>query len=234
MQQLQPGLQNNNVINIIGRVASDFVFSHEVFSEGFYNFNAEVRRLSDNSDLLPITISDRLTAGLDIKPGQITSISGQIRSYNSYIESEGRNRLVLTIFAKEFAPLEDENAENLNDVYLNGYVCKPPIYRTTPFGREIADLLLAVNRSYNKSDYIPCIAWGRNAHFAGKFSVGDNVRVWGRMQSRIYQKKQPDGSVTERTAFEVSIAKLERDAKPADPIADVGETDEEAITKGEE
>lgn len=211
MQPQQQGVINNNQVNLIGRVASEFVFSHEVFGEGFYIFNMEIQRLSDNADILPVTISDRLTAGFDIKINQAIAVTGQIRSYNSYVESENHNRLVLTVFAKDFTLLDSETGENPNEVFLNGYVCKPPVYRTTPFGREIADILLAVNRSYNKSDYIPCIAWGRNARFTGKLAVGDNIRTWGRMQSRVYQKKQADGTVIERTAYEVSIAKMEFD-----------------------
>lgn len=211
MHQLA-NLQNNN-INIIGKILTELVYSHEVFGEGFYNMSVEVLRLSDNADVLPVTISERLMVKNDITVGSLIFITGQIRSYNNYVESEGRNRLILTIFARDYKLLEYETSENPNDVYLNGYVCKPPIYRTTPFGREITDLLLAVNRSYNKSDYIPCIAWGRNARFAGKLSVGDNIKIWGRMQSRNYQKKLETGEILEKVAFEVSLSKLEYDNK---------------------
>lgn len=209
----QDGLQNNNTIGIIGVISSEYVFSHEVFGEGFYNIDIEVSRLSDNSDILPVTISERLMDKKDFTIGSLIYITGQIRSYNNYIESENRNRLVLTVFARDYKILDIDANENPNDVYLNGYVCKHPVYRTTPFGREIADLLLAVNRSYNKSDYIPCIAWGRNARFANKLVVGDNIKIWGRMQSRNYQKKLEDGEILEKTAYEVSVSKLEYENK---------------------
>lgn len=203
----------NNSIVLIGVIASELEFSHEVFGEGFYCFNLEVSRLSENTDILPVTISERLITKGALEPGTSVKINGQIRSYNSYIEAEGRNRLVLTIFVKDFETLQDggEINENPNEAYLNGFICKPPNYRTTPFGREIADVLLAVNRSYNKSDYIPCIAWGRNSRFATKLTVGDNIRVWGRMQSRAYQKKLSEDESIEKIAYEVSISKLEYD-----------------------
>ena len=209
----EPG--GNNIINLCGRVMSECVFSHEVFGEGFYNFDLEVPRLSNNTDILPVTVSERLMDSGSFTPGLYVRIVGQIRSYNNYVESEGRNRLVLTVFVKDLSLLggEDETyGENPNEVFLNGYICKPPNYRTTPFGREIADILLAVNRSYSKSDYIPCIAWGRNSRFASKLAVGDNIKVWGRMQSRVYQKKtEGDDGFIERTAYEVSISKLSYD-----------------------
>lgn len=221
----QDSYSNNNNISLIGTVASDKVFSHEVYGEGFYNFTVEVERLSEASDILPVTISERIIDKEKFAVGETVYICGQIRSYNNYIESEGRNKLILTIFVRDMEILdgeidrrengdgeENENARyfrNPNDVRLNGYICKPPIYRTTPFGREIADILIAVNRSYNKSDYIPCIAWGRNARFSGKLAVGDNIRVLGRMQSRVYQKKLDETTFIEKTAYEVSISKLE-------------------------
>jgi len=203
----------NNQIGIAGKMYSDFTFSHEVYGEGFYRFETEVYRLSEASDILPVTISERIIDMSELSIGTWLYVSGQIRSYNSYVEADRRNKLVLTVFARDIEVLAEKTDEltdvNPNDVYLNGYICKPPIYRTTPFGREIADILLAVNRSYNKSDYIPCIAWGRNARFAGKLTVGSNIRVWGRMQSRPYQKRYDNGEVQEKTAYEVSISKIE-------------------------
>jgi len=205
----------NNHIGIAGRIYSDFEFSHELYGEGFYRFEIEIFRLSEASDILPVTISERIINMSSATVGTWIYIVGQIRSYNNYVEADRRNKLVLTVFARDIEILEGEEgpAEQLdvnpNDVYLNGYICKPPIYRTTPFGREIADILLAVNRSYNKSDYIPCIAWGRNARYAGKLAVGSNIRVWGRMQSRPYQKRYDSGEVLEKTAYEVSISKIE-------------------------
>ncbi|MDR2166770.1 MAG: single-stranded DNA-binding protein [Clostridiales bacterium] len=198
-----------NRINLLGEIASECEFSHDVFGEGFYSFKLLVPRLSDANDLLPITISERIMEGSRFSPGELIKISGQIRSYNNYIEKEGRNRLVLTVFAKDYEFCDVVGSENPNDVFLDGFICKPPIYRTTPFGREIADLLLAVNRSYNKSDYIPCITWGRNARYGAKLVVGDNIRISGRMQSRLYQKKLEDESMVEKTAYEVSVARIE-------------------------
>jgi len=200
----------SNKIGLFGKIASDCVFSHDVFGEGFYTFDLEVSRLSEASDILPCTISERIMDKEKFTPGQEISISGQIRSYNSYIEEEKRSRLVLTVFARDYE-MDDlvVAATNPNEVFLDGYICKPPIYRTTPFGREIADLLIAVNRSYNKSDYIPCIVWGRNARFGSKLTVGSRIRINGRMQSRGYQKKRDDGEVLEKVAYEVSVSKLE-------------------------
>ena len=199
----------NNHIGIAGRVHSDFEFSHEVYGEGFYRFEVEIYRLSEASDILPVTISERIIDMAEMNVGDWIYIMGQIRSYNNYVEEDRRNKLVLTVFARDIEVIEENIDLNPNDVFLNGFICKPPIYRTTPFGREIADILLAVNRSYNKSDYIPCIAWGRNARYAGKLSVGSNIRIWGRMQSRPYQKRFESGEVIEKTAYEVSISKIE-------------------------
>ena len=200
----------HNHISVIGKICSAFVYSHEVYGEGFYRFDLEIDRLSDTTDILPVTISDRIIDRAAMTPGAMVNVTGQIRSYNNYVEADRRNKLVLTVFARDIMVIAPEFATvNPNDAYLNGFICKPPVYRTTPFGREIADLLLAVNRSYGKSDYIPCIAWGRNARFAGGLAVGDNIQVWGRMQSRPYQKRYENGDIVEKTAFEVSISKLE-------------------------
>ena len=139
--------------------------------------------------------------------GDRVEITGQFRSYNCN-EPDG-NRLILTVFARDIVPLAEENYKNPNQLYLNGFICKPPVYRTTPFGREITDLLLAVNRSYNKSDYIPIIAWGRNARFAKSLEVGDNVKIWGRIQSRNYQKRISEEETITKTAYEVSINRME-------------------------
>ena len=201
----------NNHLVLIGKIISDKTFSHEIYGESFYLFNLEVPRLSGTEDIIPITISERLIANFDLTIGRKVVVEGQFRSYNSY-ENE-RNRLVLTVFAKdiiEYKEEEEEQKENKsNEVVLNGYICKKPIYRQTPFGREIADILLAVNRAYNKSDYIPCIAWGRNARFCENMEVGTEVKVVGRVQSRTYEKKFEDGRVEQRVAYEVSIGSLE-------------------------
>jgi len=199
----------NNFIDIGGRMASEFVFSHEIYGEGFYRFDVEVGRLSGAGDILPVTVSERIVDKKIMTLGQMVRINGQIRSYNNYVEADRRNKLVLTVFARDIELSANEPEDSPNDVFLDGYLCKPAVYRTTPFGREISDLLVAVNRSYNKSDYIPCIAWGRNARYAGKLEVGDRVRLWGRMQSRQYQKRLDNGDVLEKTAYEVSVSKVE-------------------------
>lgn len=198
----------NNYLVLIGKIISDKTFSHEIYGESFYVFNLEVPRLSGNEDIIPITISERLIANFDLTIGRKVVIEGQFRSYNSY-ENE-KNRLVLTVFAKDIIDYKEEQEENVsNEVVLNGYVCKKPIYRKTPFGREISDILLAVNRAYNKSDYIPCIAWGRNARFCENMEVGTEVKIVGRVQSRTYEKKFEDGKTEQRVAYEVSIGSLE-------------------------
>ena len=198
----------NNMVTISGKVVSNVEFSHEVYGEGFYYFMLDVPRLSDSNDRIPVTISERLASKDKLEIGTVIEVEGQFRSYNSY-NNEG-NRLLLTVFARDITFLEDEKKiKNPNQIYLNGYICKKPIYRTTPFGREITDILLAVNRPYNKSDYIPCIAWGRNARFSQNRTVGDNIKVWGRIQSRTYQKKLESGDILTKVAYEVSISKME-------------------------
>jgi hypothetical protein len=192
-------LANNNA-KLTGIIESEFEFSHEVYGEGFYKFDLKVPRLSESTDILPIIISERLIDTNASLIGTKVKLSGQIRSYNNNETNGKRNRLLLTIFIRDIIILEDEPSKMPNEIILNGFICKPPVFRTTPFGREIADLLIAVNRSYNKSDYIPCIAWGRNARFTGKLKVGDNVKLWGRMQSRGYQKKYEDGIVEDKVA----------------------------------
>lgn len=201
-------LIENNMVTIAGRIISNLEFSHEIYGEGFYSFILEVPRLSESHDRIPVTISERLINNRVIAKGCFAEIEGQLRSYNNYAK-EG-NRLILTVFAREFNFLDSESrVRNPNQIYLNGYICKKPIYRMTPFGREITDLLLAVNRPYNKSDYIPCIAWGRNARYSENLNVGDNIKIWGRVQSRDYQKKLDTGEIISKTAYEVSISKME-------------------------
>lgn len=204
---LENNLSNNSVM-MIGKIASELEFNHKVYGEEFYSFTLDVLRLSKNTDRIPVTVSERLIDNLGLKKGDDIEIEGQFRSYNSY--NEERNKLILTVFARNVKRAENlEKVKNPNQIFLNGYVCKKPIYRTTPFGREIADILLAVNRSYNKSDYIPCISWGRNARFSSTLNVGDNIRLWGRVQCRNYQKKLENGESITKTAFEVSVSKVE-------------------------
>jgi len=225
MQQERAAVNNSAVV--IGKIMTELAFSHQIYGEGFYLFALEASRLSDVSDLLPVTISDRITDKDKLRIGTLIKVEGQIRSYNSYVETERKNKLILTIFARDvkIGLEEAELKQNPNEIQLNGYICKPPIYRTTPFGREIADILIAVNRSYNKSDYIPCIAWGRNARFASRLSIGEYIKVWGRMQSRGYQKKNEEGETSERTAYEVSISKIEYVAPPGrEPAEQAGES----------
>lgn len=202
---------SNNEVELCGTVDSELSFSHEVYGEGFYQFFLSVPRLSDISDRINITISERLLQDISINMGETVCVSGQFRSYNNY--SESGNRLILTVFARDIAANpEDAATRNPNHIFLNGFLCKKPVYRTTPFGREITDILLAVNRTHNKSDYIPCIAWGRNAKFAQRLEVGDNISVSGRMQSREYQKKTEDDVVT-KVAYEISVSKIETKPK---------------------
>ena len=216
-------LENNHLV-LVGKIVSDKSYSHEIYGEKFYVFNLEVVRLSSTVDIIPITISERLLTGLELKIGKKVSVEGQFRSYNNY-ENE-RNRLILTVFAKEIVEVSDEEKDEVtNEVILVGYVCKKPVYRQTPFGREIADVLLAVNRAYNKSDYIPCIAWGRNARFCQNIEVGTEVKIVGRVQSRTYEKKFEDGTVETRVAYEVSVASMEVPSESEDSV----ETENEEV-----
>lgn len=203
-------LMLNNKIYLEGKVTSGLEFSHEMYGEGFYTFDLDVMRLSDSVDTLNITVSERLLSDIKLEVGIDVIVEGQLRSYNKFID--GSNKLILTVFARNIEPCL-ERSKNPNEIFLDGYICKEPIYRTTPFGREIADVLLAVNRAYNKSDYIPTIAWGRNSRFCQTLSVGDNIKVWGRLQSREYQKKVSDSEVIRKIAYEVSISKMERAQK---------------------
>ena len=203
----------NNYLTLVGKVTGEKRYSHEIYGEKFYVFDLSIPRLSGNADIIPITVSERIVNDNMLAIGKKLLVKGQFRSYNSY----ERNRLILTVFAKDIVELEENEEENelakkdqvTNEVVLIGYICKKPIYRQTPFGREIADILLAVNRAYNKSDYIPSIAWGRNARFCQNIEVGTQVKIVGRVQSRTYEKKFEDGTSQTRVAYEVSIGSLE-------------------------
>ena len=205
--------ENNHII-LVGKVTSEKRFSHEIYGEKFYIFDLSVPRLSGNADIIPITISERLMVNGDLPINTKITVEGQFRSYNSY--GEGKNKLVLTVFAKNVTLLDDQESEVearkdfiSNEVTLIGYICKKPVYRQTPFGREIADILLAVNRAYSKSDYIPCIAWGRTARFCENMEIGTEVKIVGRVQSRQYEKKHEDGTIENKVAYEVSVGSLE-------------------------
>ncbi|MBO5066571.1 MAG: single-stranded DNA-binding protein [Clostridia bacterium] len=198
----------NNKVVIAGTVAGELSFSHEVYEETFYTFMLDTPRLSETQDTVKVTISEKFLAGGSIDVGDRVIINGQFRSYNNF--TNVGNKLILTVFVKDIKRMsEDEEEESLNSISLTGYICKKPVYRTTPFGREIADILLAVNRSYNKSDYIPCIAWGRNAKFAECLNVGEKVSIKGRIQSREYQKRLSETEVESKVAYEVSVSRLE-------------------------
>ena len=195
---------NNNRVYLYGKVVSEPVFSHEVYGEGFYDINLEVNRLSEQYDIIPITISERLFKDNELKAGTYLAVNGQFRSYNKFVD--GKSKLMLTVFVREI--IEPVPNQNTNIIELEGYICKEPIYRTTPFKREICDILLAVNRAYNKSDYLPCIAWGRNARFVSNLAVGEKLYLTGRIQSREYQKRIDENHTETRIAYEVSISKL--------------------------
>ena len=199
---------DNNQVTIVGTVDSEFTYSHEVFGEGFYMLEVVVSRLSHMEDRIPLMVSERLVDVKESCMGKIVEVHGQFRSYNKH--EQGRHRLILSVFVREFSFVGEEGTlTRPNSIYLDGYICKPPVYRMTPLGREIADLLMAVNRPYGKSDYLPCICWGRNARFAGKFEVGTHIHLWGRIQSRTYQKRLEDDVVEKRTAYEISVNKIE-------------------------
>ena len=250
----------NNYLTLVGKVTSEKKFSHEIYGERFYSFDLTIPRLSGAADVIPVTVSERLITDDMLQIGTKLLIKGQFRSYNSY-ENE-KNKLILTVFAKDIEKLEEkeehdeqstenvEDGENTetpkrdyfrkdyitNEVVLIGYICKKPVYRQTPFGREIADLLLAVNRAYNKSDYIPSIAWGRNARFCQNLEVGTEVKIVGRVQSRNYEKKLEDGSIVKKVAYEVSIGSLEvikqaenKDEQTTEQIDDTDASVEEAM-----
>lgn len=237
---METNFLENNSVTLVGKVADEKKFSHEIYGEKFYSFDLSVPRLSGNADVIPVTISERLFKDEDLAIDNKMKVHGQFRSYNSY-EGE-KNKLILTVFAKdvEFIESDEEIVASKdfisNEIVLIGYICKAPIYRQTPFGREITDILLAVNRAYNKSDYIPCICWGRNARFCSKMEVGTEVKITGRIQSRMYEKKYEDGTVEQKVAYEVSIANLElidenenNDEKVENEIENLQEENEVAV-----
>ena len=199
---------DTNVVNLKGELEDKLEFSHEIFGEKFYSAKIKIHRLSNSYDILPMTISERLLQDIDFDNTKLVSVTGQLRSYNKNVDN--RNKLVLTVFVREIKPILEIDTKDPNSIFLDGYICKSPVYRKTPLGREITDLLVAINRPYNKSDYIPSIVWGRNAKFAKTLEVGDRIQMWGRVQSRVYEKKLEDGNSVKRTAYEVSVSKIKK------------------------
>ena len=200
-------LENNNV-ELVGEIVSDFRFSHEVYGERFYLVDVAVKRMSETIDYLPLLISEYLIDVNTNHIGEIIHVTGQFRSYNRH--EELKNRLVLSVFVLEIEFIEEETEEmKSNQIILDGYICKDPIYRKTPLGREITDLLVAVNRSYGKSDYIPCICWSRNARHASGLPLGTHLKITGRIQSRDYIKHHSNGEEEERRAYEISASRIE-------------------------
>ncbi len=208
-------LSTNNSVTLCGTVVGQPTYSHEIFGEKFYEVSLAVKRLSGMDDVLPVSVSEHLLSDMFVDGAQLT-LHGQFRSYNKVVGQH--SKLMLTVFVRDVVPFD--STVNPNTMNLVGFVCKPPVYRTTPFNREICDLLIAVNRQYNKSDYIPCIVWGRNARFAEKLTVGTQVNIAGRVQSRNYQKKLDDETIVTRTAYEVSVGKI----TVVEPQSDVAET----------
>ena len=196
---------DTNIVNLTGELEDNLEFSHEIFGEKFFNTKIKINRLSDVYDILPMTVSERLIEELDFKNNKFVTVSGQLRSYNKNVGE--KNKLILTVFVREIKPKEEENKDP-NSIFLDGYICKRPVYRKTPLGREITDVLIAVNRSYKKSDYIPCILWGRNAKFCDTLAIGTKVKLNGRIQSRTYDKKTEDGGTISKVAYEVSVSKF--------------------------
>ena len=205
--------EDTNIVCLVGYIEDNLKFSHEIFGEKFYTSNIKINRLSDSYDMLPLTVSERLIEEINISEDTLFRVTGQLRSYNKNVDN--KNKLVLTVFVKEITK-EDEDKKDPNSIFLDGYICKHPVYRKTPLGREITDLLVAINRPYNKSDYVPSIVWGRNAKFAKSLEVGDRIQLWGRIQSREYEKKFEEGESEKKVAYEVSISKIKKITENSD------------------
>lgn len=196
----------NNQVTIAGEIISEFMYSHEMYGEGFYMVDILVNRLNNSYDIIPIMVSERLTNIKENSIGKFIKVNGQFRSYNQW--KEGKNHLILSVFATEVCIKNELEGQKPNFIFLDGYICKPPVYRKTPLGRKITDILLAVNRPYRKSDYIPCICWGRNARYIATFEVGSRIQLEGRIQSREYIKKIGE-TEEKRRVYEVSVLELE-------------------------
>lgn len=213
-KQVSEATTLNNQVALSGRIISNFEFSHEAYGEKFYTLDISVERASGMKDIIPVMTSDRLIDVSKNLTGQYIKVTGQFRSYNKH--TEDKSQLILSVFAKEFEIMEERPADEIpwifdkNTIFLDGYVCKKPVYRETALGRGIADILLAVNRPYRKSDYIPCIVWGRNTIFASSLEVGTRLQIEGRIQSREYQKKISEDMYEKRVAYEISASKLQK------------------------
>lgn len=194
---------DTNEIYISGKIVSEPVLTKNYYGEGFYEFKVEAERLSGRTDVLPFMVSERLTSDVALKEGTSIAVAGEIRTYNRI--EDGKSRLFIHVFVSRFVDLPDRE---MNRVLLSGYICKPPVFRLTPEGREITDILLAVNRRYGKSSYVPIIAWGRNARFCGNLPMGVSLSIEGRFQSRLYKKKLSETEIEQRVAYEVSAGQV--------------------------
>nr|WP_289290400.1 single-stranded DNA-binding protein [Sporofaciens musculi] len=197
----------SNQVSIMGDIVSPFVFKCETHGTKFYKAKVNVRRNSGEIDILPLVISDELVDTSQEYTGQFVLINGQYRSYNQ--QDGDKRRLKLFIFGQgvELIGKEPDTAA-ANHIFLDGYICKEPLYRETPLGRRITDILLAVNRPYGESDYIPCICWGKGAELAAGLEVGAHVQIVGRIQSREYMKKLTETEAEKRIAYEVSVKSI--------------------------
>lgn len=218
-------MENNSIV-LVGNIVGDLEINHETYGEKFYDTKIRVKRMSGDSDIIKILVSEKLLVDNKLEENTLVCVKGQVRSYNQYIEQTKKRKLIINVFVKEIEVLQNtEDVEEMtNDVELIGHLCKKPIYRKTPFGREISDILLAVNRPYGKSDYLPCIAWGRNARFSENLDVGQIVKISGRLQSRVYTKVDKDGNSEERVAYEISIQNLEIPKEDIDNIMNTNQT----------
>ena len=204
-------LNESNAVHLQGIIIGQGKLSHETHGENFYEYKLKVNRKSGAVDILPVLISERLI-DRPLNEGDLVSINGQMRSYNQIIgnvDGKLKTKLILNIFAVDFVMPVAENLMNPNTIKLKGYLCKQPVLRETSLTKkEVCDVLIAVNRQYNKSDYIPCLAWGRNAKYLSRFKVGDEIKIEGRIQSREYVKKISETESETRIAYEVSIANI--------------------------
>lgn len=206
--ETNPDIIETNRARLSGELLSEPVFSHKTYGEAFYEVLLGITRSSGYCDEIRVQISERLLCGLTLRRGMKAAVRGQVRTYNE--ETDGRSRLHIVVFAREFEVIPEGAACFFeNEIFLDGHICKPPLRRTSPLGREICDIMLAVNRMYNKSDYIPCIAWGRNAAYSGMLEVGMRLTLTGRIQSREYRKRDAEGNSTLHVAYEVSVVKIE-------------------------